>query len=310
MNTRALFLLALAGFTGGALSQNLLLDDFKSPDANAQGNYHGCDEGTGITCTWGDGSLTITSSDTDYSFYSQFTNGCQDVTSWESQYVHVKFSGSPNFSIALQQNNPGCNTAAAPYPETWDIVYAADYSDGSDIYIPISHFNINKSRAVGLAFKAFRDVGVETKFSLIEIATGLPGGRSVPEKKPTGPLYFACTRPNSIAFGIDDGVPELANEMMQIIDEANIKVTFFTVGNALDDPSQLFTKLYQDAIKKGHQVCPPPLSVSLFHFYNKILTSIGHPGRSALLHPSQNRRPSGRQRNRRRIQKKPRIHSP
>lgn len=180
--------------------------------------------------------------------------------------MHVKFEGSPNFSIALQQNNPGCNANAAPYPETWDIVYAADYSDGKDIYIPISHFNINKSRAVGLAFKAFRDVGVATKFSLIEIATGLPGGRSVPEKKPTGPLYFACTRPNSIAFGIDDGVPELANEMMQIIDEANIKVTFFTVGNALDDPSQPFTKLYQDAVKKGHQVCLPPFPASLFHF--------------------------------------------
>jgi len=265
MNTRALFLLALAGFTGGALSQTLI-DNFKSPDANALQSWHGCDEGTGITCTWGDGSLSITSSDTDYSFYSQFTNGCQDITSWESQYVHVKFSGSPNFSIALQQNNPGCNAAVAPYPETWDIVYAADYSDGSDIYIPLSHFNINKSRAVGLAFKAFRDVGVETKLSLIEIATGLPGGRSVPEKKPTGPLYFACTRPNSIAFGIDDGVPELADRMMQIIDAAGIKVTFFTVGNALDDPSQPFTKLYQDAIKKGHQVCPPPLPASLFHF--------------------------------------------
>jgi len=264
MNARNLFLLALAGFTGGALSQNIVIDDFKSPDANARGNWHGCDAGAGITCTWGGDGLTIKSSDTDFSFYSQFDNaGCQDVTSWDTQYVHVKHSGSSAFSIAMQQNNPGCSADQAPYPETWDIVYAADYTDGSDIYIPVSHFNINKGRAVGLAFKAFRDVNAETKLSLIEIVTALPAGRTVPEKKPTGPLYFACTRPNSIAFGIDDGSPEFAQDIMKIIDEAGIKVTFFTVGNALDNPAENFTAVYKEAAAKGHQVCPLPTCLSL-----------------------------------------------
>jgi len=261
MNTRNLFLLALAGFTSGVLSE--ILDDFKNPDTNARGNYHGCDVIEGISCTWGDDGLTIKSLDTDFSFYSQFDNGgCQDVTSWENQYIHVRFSGDPNFSIAMQQNNPGCSTEQAPYPETWDIVYAADYADKSDIYIPVSHFNINKGRAVGLAFKAFRNAGAETKLSLIETVAALPGGRSVPEKKPTGPLYFACTRPNSIAFGIDDGVQEFAQDIMKIIKEEGIKVTFFTVGQALDDPALNFTTVYKEAVADGHQVCPP---TPLFH---------------------------------------------
>ncbi|PWW72833.1 Carbohydrate Esterase Family 4 protein [Tuber magnatum] len=258
MNARNLFLLALGGFTSGVLSQTVI-DEFKDPGTNARGNYHGCDEGAGITCTWGGDGLTIISSDVDYSFYSQFDNaGCQDVSSWERQYVHIKFSGSHDFSIAMQQNNDGCKFDQAPYPETWDIVYAADYSDGSDIFVPVSHFNINKGRAIGIAFKAFRNAGAETKFSLLEIVSDLPGGRSVPEKKATGPLYFACTRPNSIAFGIDDGSPEFTKEIMDIIDQENIKVTFFAVGQALDDPSQNFKAVYLEAIQKGHQVCPPP----------------------------------------------------
>ncbi|RPA90453.1 glycoside hydrolase/deacetylase [Choiromyces venosus 120613-1] len=255
MNARSLFLLALAGFTSGVLSQNIVIDDFKSQDANTRGNWHGCDGGAGITCTWGGDGLTITSSDTDFSFYSQFDNGgCQDVSGWDNQFVHIQFSGSADFSIAMQQNNAQCNTELAPYPETWDIVYAADYSDGSDIFIPVQHFNIIKSRAVGLAFKAFRNPNAQTKLSLIEIVAQLPSGRSVPQKKPTGPLYFSCTRPNSIAFGIDDGSPEFAQEIMSIIDQEQIKVTFFVVGQALDDPTQNFTAVYRDAIQKGHQV--------------------------------------------------------
>ncbi|KAG0124767.1 hypothetical protein HOY82DRAFT_510203 [Tuber indicum] len=259
MNTRNLFLLALAGFTSGVLSENIVIDDFKNQGTNNLNVYHGCDEGGGISCSWGSDGLTIKSSDVDYSYYSQFTSqrgdgGCQDISSWERQFLHIKFSGSADFSVALQQNNEPCSTTQAPYPETWDIVYAADYSDGSDIYIPISHFTIDRSRAIGFAFKAFRNAGAETKFSLLEIVDALPGGRSVPEKKPTGPLYFACTRPNSIAFGIDDGVPEFAQQVMDIIEQENIKVTFFTVGQALDDSSQNFKQVYQDAIKKGHQV--------------------------------------------------------
>lgn len=165
----------------------------------------------------------------------------------------MKLSGSTAFSIALQQNNPQCDEAVAPYPETWDIVYAADYAVSGEIYVPLSHFNINKARAVGFAFKAFRSTATTT-LTLVELVASLPSGRTVPAKKATGSLVFQCTRPNSIAFGIDDGVPELAQQTMKIIADAGIKVTFFTVGSALYDSSGNFTAVYKEALARGHQV--------------------------------------------------------
>lgn len=207
-----------------------------------------------MSCVWGDGSLTIQSADTDYSFFSQFDGACQDLGPSNDGHLHIKFSGDNQFSVALTQNNNDCDMSRAPYPETWDIVNAADYSNDEDIYIPLSHFNIMKGRTLGIAFKAFRNPGASTTFSLIEFVDSVPSHISVPEKKPTGPLYFSCTRPNSIAFGIDDGVPSLTQEMMDIVDSEGIKVTFFVVGNSLDNPSLPFKQLYLDALKNGHQV--------------------------------------------------------
>lgn len=257
MRTQTILPLLLAGT---ALGQ-LVIDRFTSPDSgmNALGSYHGCDITTGdpgISCTYNDGGgLTILSGDTDYSFYTQLTGGCQNIDTFAGQYVHVKFSGSPEFSIALQQHNPTCNSDLAPYPETWDIVNAVDYSNGADIYVPLDHFTIVKQRAIGFAFKAFRDPNTPTTLTLVEIVAAPPSGFNIPAKKPTGQLYFSCTRPNSIAFGIDDGVPELAQQTMDIIKAEGIKVTFFTVGNALDDASQPFAALYRQAAADGHQVC-------------------------------------------------------
>lgn len=262
--------------TFAALSCQVVIDRFTSPDQNDLGNYHGkflripspirlfrilifhshppgCDEGEGITCTFSSGSVRITSTDVDYSFYTQLNGGCQDITGLDSQYLHVKLSGSPNFSIALQENNPSCRDDIAPYPRTWDIVYAADYHSNGEIYIPLRHFNIDKRRTIGVAFKAFRS-STPTTLSLVEIVATLPAGRSVPGKKATGKLFFECTRPNSIAFGIDDGVPGLAQRTMEIIKKAGIKVTFFTVGESLYDEEGNFTAIYREAIARGHQV--------------------------------------------------------
>ncbi|KAI5801277.1 hypothetical protein EDC01DRAFT_687823 [Geopyxis carbonaria] len=235
-------------------SAQTVIDRFASADSNALGNWHGCDEGEGITCTFGTNSLTIKSTDVDYSFYTQLNNGCQDLTvSNPGQYLHVKYSGSAQFSIALQQNNPSCDETKSPYPQTWDIVNAADYAANGNIYIPLLHFNVVKKRSLGFAFKAFRTT-TATKFTLVELVKALPAGVTVPAKKATGPLIFECTRPNSMAFGIDDGSPELAQETMQIIKDAGIKVTFFTTGNALLDTEGNFTAIYKEMMALGHQV--------------------------------------------------------
>lgn len=133
--------------------------------------------------------------------------GCQNLVSagLTNRYVHIKYSGSTEFTVALQENNPGCDWEAAPYPATWDTVYAKDYAKSGNIYIPLSHFNIDKTRALGFAFKGFRTT-TATSFTLVELVSSVPSSfGAVPAKKATGLLHFACTRPNSIAFGIDDG---------------------------------------------------------------------------------------------------------
>lgn len=71
---------------------------------------------------------------------------------------------------------------------------------------------------------------------------------------PSAPLYFACTRPNSFAFAIDDGSPQLAQEVMKIVREEGIKVTFFTVGLPLLDQSTNLSTIYKEMHSLGHQV--------------------------------------------------------
>lgn len=249
-------------FAGTTLSQ-LVLENFAAdPDVgtNNGGNAHSCESfaDTSGVCEITPGKLTIRSSDIDFSFISEFDNvGCQDISSLNSQLIHVALSGSSEFSVALLQNNPGCDPNILPYPQTWDIVNAADYvsQDGGHLYIPIAHFNIDKAKAMAIAFKAFRDPNTATVFTLVEIIEfpldGVPGF-TMPEKKPTAPLVMSCTTPNSIGFGIDEGSLEYAQQLMGILDRERIKVTFFVLGKDLISTG--FREFYRDASNNGHQV--------------------------------------------------------
>lgn len=228
-----------------------VIDQFSNPDSNALGFWHGGDDPTGYTISGG--KLTIRFTDSDYAFYSQISAGCRDLTAYNTGYLHIAYSGSTAFSIALQQHNSACNENIAPYPETWDEVEASRYATAADIYVPISHFGIVKARAVGFAFKGFTST-TSTVITKVEIVGTVPAGRNIASKLPTAPLVFACTRPNSLAFAIDDGSPEYAQEVMKIIREENIKVTFFTVGVALRDSSNNLTNVYKDMLNQGHQV--------------------------------------------------------
>ncbi|KAL0633085.1 hypothetical protein Q9L58_008041 [Maublancomyces gigas] len=228
-----------------------VIDQFSNPDSNALGFWHGGDDPTGYTISGG--KLTIRFTDSDYAFYSQISAGCRDLTAYNNGYLHIAYSGSTAFSIALQQHNSACNENIAPYPETWDEVEASRYATAADIYVPISHFGIVKARAVGFAFKGFTST-TSTVITKVEIVGTVPAGRNIASKLPTAPLVFACTRPNSLAFAIDDGSPEYAQEVMKIIREENIKVTFFTVGVALRDSSNNLTNVYKDMLNQGHQV--------------------------------------------------------
>jgi hypothetical protein len=229
----------------------LVIDKFANADSNALGNWHGGDEG--MTLKYNSGKLTITSPDADYSFYTQVSGTCSDFSQYKGSYLHIAYSGSTKFTVAFQQHNAGCNSEIAPFPETWDSAEASRYAKNGHIYIPMNHFNVDFSRVIGFALKGFYSSEPVT-LSAIEIVSSVPAGFGVPPKDETGNLIFACKRPNSFAFAIDDGVPDLAQEVLKIIREENIKVTFFTVGAPLLDQGTNLTNVYKEMMAAGHQL--------------------------------------------------------
>ncbi|KAK4246609.1 carbohydrate esterase [Corynascus novoguineensis] len=166
--------------------------------------------------------------------------------------------GDPDFNdlghVALQQHNAACNPDIKPFPETWDSLEAARYASESDIYMPISHFNVNLTRVIGFALKGFYNTE-PTKLTRIEIVNKLPEDwPAVPPKLASGNLVFSCTRPNSFAFAIDDGDPLLADRVMEIVQQAGITVTFFTVGLPLLDTTNGLAAIYKTMASRGHQI--------------------------------------------------------
>jgi peptidoglycan/xylan/chitin deacetylase (PgdA/CDA1 family) len=232
-------------------SSSLLIDEFASSSTNSLGFWHGADDG--MTLTWGSNHLIIASPDPDYSFYTQVSASCKDMSEYNDGYLHIAYSGNNAFSVGLQQHNDQCNEKIAPYPETWDSVEAARYASASDIYIPLSHFNVLKSRIIGISLRGFyKTDGLALR--KIEIVPSVPEGFKIPAKLPSGQLVFACKRPNSFAFAIDDGDPKFAQQVMKTIRDAGIKVTFFTVGAPLMDQSTNLSSVYNEMASQGHQL--------------------------------------------------------
>lgn len=231
-----------------------VIDTFGQANTNNLGFYHGGDD----TATYklASGKMTInTAGNSDLAWYTQVSNGCRDFTSLDKGYLHIAYTGSNAFSIALQQHNPTCDPNVNPYPFTWDSVEASRYSNSAktDLYVPISHFNIDRTKTIGFSLKGFY-TSTSTVFSKIEIVQSVPSGFLVPSKLPTSPLIFSCTRPNSFAFAIDDGDPQYAQRVVSSVATAGIKVTFFTVGAALLDDSTNLTSVYSNMLREGHQV--------------------------------------------------------
>ncbi|KAJ4351668.1 uncharacterized protein N0V89_007011 [Didymosphaeria variabile] len=229
----------------------LVIDKFANANSNALGFWHGYDEGMKVTMSGS--KATIVSSDADYSFYTQLSASCTDMTKYEGSYLHIAYSGSTAFTVALQQHNSKCDESIAPYPETWDSLEASRYAKDGHIYMPINHFNIELTRAVGIAIKGFYKSD-QVVLSTIEIVPSVPSTHSIPNKLESGDLVFACKRPNSFAFAIDDGSPEYAQQVLKIVKEENIKVTFFTVGAPLLDASTNLTNVYREMEASGHQI--------------------------------------------------------
>ncbi|AEO70921.1 carbohydrate esterase family 4 protein [Thermothielavioides terrestris NRRL 8126] len=203
-------------------AKGFVIDNFANQDTNALGEWHGIDE-DGMTVTFGNNRMTISANDSDASWDTQLSSKCADLSAYAGAYLHIAYSGSNKFTVSLQQHNAQCNESMQPFPETWDSLEAARYASASDIYMPLSHFNVNLTRLV-------------------------------PSKLASGRLVFACTRPDSFAFAIDDGDPQLAPRVMEIVKQADIPVTFFTVGLPLLDPSSGLADIYKEMASRGHQI--------------------------------------------------------
>lgn len=229
----------------------LVIDKFAKADSNALGFWRGYDEGMKVTI--GSNKATIVSEDADYSLYTQMSASCTDYSKYKGSYLHIAYSGSTAFTVALQQHNSKCDDSIAPYPETWDSLEATRYAKDGHIYMPMSHFNIELKRTIGIAIKGFYKSD-KVVLSTIEIVPSVPSGYTIPNKLESGDLVFACKRPNSFAFAIDDGSPEYAQEVLKIVKEENIKVTFFTVGAPLLDESTNLTNVYREMEAAGHQI--------------------------------------------------------
>jgi peptidoglycan/xylan/chitin deacetylase (PgdA/CDA1 family) len=234
-----------------ATVSGFVIDTFANRNTNSLGFWHGGDE---MELTWGTNRVSIVAPGPDYAFNTQLSNGCRDLRSYSRAYLHIAYSGHSKFSVSLQQHNSQCDESVSPYPETRDSLEAERYSTGDGhLYIPISHFNINLQRVTTVAIRGVwsTDPIVLTK---VEIVSSIPQAVTIPRKLPSGTLVFACTRPNSFAFGIDDGQPRLAKRLVEIIREADIKVTFFAVGAVLENNSTGMADLYKQLKSEGHQI--------------------------------------------------------
>lgn len=255
--------------------EGLIIDTFQNPTFNNLGLWHGA--GEDLPIKYGTDHVRLFPSDPDHNYHTLISSAqsCSGLVSYKEKgmVLRVVFSGTDRFSISLNQHNRDCDSKTRPYPETWDSVEARRYiytfpvAAGDDerkkeIYVPLDHFKIDHWRVSSVSFNGFYntssptgDSQMSTTLTLYEVSIVTPPASFTPPPKlPTGNMVLRCTRPNSFAFGIDDGQPGLAREVMQILEEEGVLVTFFVVGAGLRDPETNFTGVYTEMLRRGHQV--------------------------------------------------------
>ncbi|PYI02513.1 glycoside hydrolase/deacetylase [Aspergillus sclerotiicarbonarius CBS 121057] len=237
------------------LSTPLIIDTFNNPQNNALGFWHGGLEG--LTMEYGHNYVRLHPKDPDHNYNTQLSPAtCFNLLPYQTtHYLHIHFNGSTNFSVSLTQNNMHCDSSRSPFPETWDSVETSRYARGNDIYIPLWHFHVDHSRALSVSFSGFYSSEPVTLYRVEIVSAGsVPRGFSVPRRMDNGRVLLRCSRPGAFAFGIDDGQPRFAQEVMKILEEEQILVTFFVVGKGLRDLETNFSNVYGEMLRRGHQV--------------------------------------------------------
>ncbi|KAL4918628.1 hypothetical protein BDW62DRAFT_210454 [Aspergillus aurantiobrunneus] len=230
----------------------LVIDTFTDPEQNDLGFWHG--PSTNLESKPGKGYVRLFPTDPDQNYHTELAPAtCFDMRPYKHMYLHIVFSGSTKFSVSLNQHNEKCDSRRSPFLQTWDSIETERYARGNDIYVPLDHFDVDQSRTVSVAFHGFYSQEVLTLYK-VEIVSEPPQGSYVPPKLETGKLFLHCTKPNSFAFGIDDGMPHLVQDVMKILEEEDVLVTFFVVGAGLRDKEANFSQVYTEMLRRGHQV--------------------------------------------------------
>lgn len=231
---------------------SFVIDTFRHRLHNDLGYWHG--PGEDLPVEYGDGYVRLYPSDPDQNFHTQLASAiCFSLLPYRGKYLHVIFEGTTKFSVSLNQHNHDCDPLRNPYPATWDTVDAGRYAMMNEIYVPLEHFSIDQSRVVSVSFHGFYTRDPVTLYK-VEIVQGLPGGFPRPGKVPNGRMVLRCSRPNSFAFGIDDGQPQYAQEVMKVLEEEGVLVTFFVVATGLRDKDTNFSSVYREMLGRGHQI--------------------------------------------------------
>lgn len=246
----ALLLLGVPTALADPIYDPWIIDTFNDASVNDIGAWHGGEEG--MPTEYGSGSVTLMPGAVDMGYHTQVGPYCGDLSPYQHMFIHISFSGTDKFTVSLTQHNDEC-TLSKWAPVTSDAVEASRYSSGQDIYIPISHFNVDLTRVSSIQINGFYTLEW-VKLYKVEITSAAPYDWEEPRKLPSGTVYTQCTRPNSFAFGIDDGSPQFTREVMDILEDEGVLVTFFAVGNGLVDPTADFTGVYREMLNRGHQV--------------------------------------------------------
>jgi peptidoglycan/xylan/chitin deacetylase (PgdA/CDA1 family) len=117
----------------------------------------------------------------------------------------------------------------------------------------LKHFQIDLSRIRSIALSWFRNFNT-VQIKSIALVNGVPSNVRGIQNLNRTPLVSQCIVPNSVAFGIDNGDPKLAQRVLELLDQSNIKATLFPLGVTLYNTSNNLTLFYLDAIQKGHEV--------------------------------------------------------
>lgn len=239
---------------------SFVIDVFEDPTVNAL-NVKRSGE-LSVNSAIDSSTLSVTTGSLGDSFITRLSDTCRDMRRYENAFLHIDFTGSLGFHVALRQHNEHCNDSLRPYPETWSSLDANRYSYFRDsktdppldsLYIPLSHFNIDKRRVEGLALKGFTpDIMYQgTNFSRIEIVRRLPSAVSILVPKPSSRLSFGCKRPHSFAFVFDEGNAVAMREIRKILRDENILATFFP-GLSVKIPISN-RRPYKVLLSDGHQ---------------------------------------------------------